>query len=84
MPYKKQLLDAVAVEKDVDCLGEKLLTISQVGTGELQVAPATPAATLHLLDYYYRGSDDDNNMDNTHLFDTVTGKFLKPYMVAVL
>lgn len=84
MPYKKQLLDAVVPEKDVDCLGEKLLTISQVGTGELQVAPATPAATLHLLDYYYRGSDDNNNMDSTHLFDMVTGKFLKPYTVAVL
>ncbi len=49
---KKQLLDAVLPEKDVDCLGERLLTISQVWTGEVQVAPATPAATLHLLAYY--------------------------------
>ncbi len=84
MQYKKQLLDAVAVEKDVDCLGEKLLTISQVWTGELQVAPATPAATLHLLDYYYCGNAEDNAASNEQLFDLETGKFLKPHVVSVL
>ncbi len=81
MSYKKELLDAVSPEKDVDCLGEKLLAISQVWTGELQVAPATPAATLHLLDYYYRGNGDDND---GQLFDQETGKFLKPHVISVL
>ncbi len=85
--YKKQLLDAVLPEKDVDCLGERLLTLSQIGNNQLQVAPATPAAALHLLDYYYRENNNPTDITTdgtTILFDASTGYCIKPCNVAVL
>lgn len=54
---KKQILDAVNHMKDVDCLGEKLLAMSNVGTREIDITPATPAAVLHMLEYYKLDTD---------------------------
>lgn len=50
---KQELLNAIVWYKDIDCLGDDLLSRSAVGGGIYpDIAPATAAATVALLQHY--------------------------------
>ena len=49
---KQELLDAISPSKDADCLWSTLLSQVAIHWWQMNIAPATPSAVMHLLDYY--------------------------------